>query len=233
MIANYDLRYQHTTFDFFGWLIEWAHRGATEIVFGNSNNPIKRKRFETIVAPGPAFLGLPSREGNDGERVGLKTKFPRVIEFAKQVKSFRRLRTVLPPRDVEYTVTLRQEEINAFRNSNREAWLRFASEIGATVIEDYSVKPIHLYERMALYAGARMNFGMSCGPMWMCSQSEYPCMIFGLVKHESFVRRCPIGWGENMPWCKEDQFVYWETDDYENICTRYRDWQSNSLVHSG
>ncbi len=53
MIVNYDLRYQHFTFDFFGWLIEWAHKGATEIVFANADNPIKRKRFETIVAPGP------------------------------------------------------------------------------------------------------------------------------------------------------------------------------------
>ncbi len=230
MIVNYDLRRQHFTFDFFGWLIEWAHKGATEIVFDHTDNPIKRKRFETIIAPGPAFLGLPSREGNDGEKVGLKCKFLHVIRFARQIKSFRRLRTVLPPKNVEYTVTLRQSaESDVWRNSNREAWLRFAKEIGARVIEDYAVEPIELHERMALYAGARMNFGVSGGPMWMCSWSEYPCMIFGLDKvSRLFWNKCEIKKGDQMPWCKGNQFTFWENDDYENIVRCFRRWRLRS-----
>jgi hypothetical protein len=234
MIVNYDLSMQLVSFDFYGWLIEQVHCGASEVVFATGKyrpakrvhpDEILRRRFESIIAPGPALMGLRSREGEDGERVGIGYKFPHWIRFAREHKMFRRLRSVLPPGSARYTVTIRQSEVDLWRNSNRVAWLRFADEIGAYVIEDYDVSPMHLHQRMALYAGAEMNFGISGGPMWMCSLSEYPCMIFGLNKHRTYFERCGMQHGETMPWCKGDQFTFWDADDIGFINTRFKEWR--------
>ena len=234
MVVNYDLSEQLVTFDFYGWLVEQAHKGATEIVFDTRKyrpaekvhpDDVLRQRFETIIAPGPALLGLPSREGEDGERVGRGYKFPHWIKFGKEHKGFRRLGSVKPAGTAKYTVTMRQSSVDLWRNSNRDAWLKFAWEIDAFVIEDYEVDPMHLHDRMALYAGADMNFGISGGPMWMCSLSEYPCMIFGIARHRTYFDRCGVAPGERMPWCKEDQFTFWDNDDYSNIIAKFRQWR--------
>src|SRR5574339_101521 len=102
MIVNYDLEHQLCSSDFYGWLIEWAARGASEIVFTASkyrapsfSPEVSRRRFETMIKPGPAFLGLPCREGTDGERVGLGHKNRQLIELARSNNTFKRLRSVL------------------------------------------------------------------------------------------------------------------------------------------
>lgn len=234
MIVNYDLSEQLVTFDFYGWLVEQAHKGATEVVFDTRKyrtaeqvhpDDVLRERFETIIAPGPALLGLPSREGEDGERVGRGYKFPHWIKFGREHRGFRRLGSVKPAGTAMYTVSIRQSSVDLWRNSNRDAWLKFAAEIGARVIEDYEVEPIHLHDRMALYAGAEMNFGISGGPMWMLSLSEYPCMIFGLARHDRYFAKCGMHTREQMPWCKENQFTFWENDDYGNIINKFRQWR--------
>lgn len=226
MIACYDLSSQLVTFDFYGWMVEQAENGAEEVVFSGTGSldEATRTRFENIVKPGPAFLGLSSRVGDDGDR-GKRAKFAQLIEFAYNNRHFRRLRSVLPPGDARYTVTIRHSDVDTWRNSNRAAWRRFASEIDAVVIEDYAIEPICLHQRMALYAGAEMNFGMSGGPMWMCSLSEYPCMIFGLAKHETYFERRHMRHGERMPWCRKNQFTFWDYDDYDQIVRRFKSWR--------
>jgi len=46
------------------------------------------------------------------------------------------------------------------------------------VIDDYYAKPIHLHDRFALYAGAKMNFGVCNGPVFTLSLTEYPVAMF-------------------------------------------------------
>jgi hypothetical protein len=231
MLARYDLRCELATFDFYNWLPMAAACGATEVVFGTRGwrdsiwpVPVLRKRFETIIAPGPALLGLPSREGDDGEPIG-PSKLKHFIAFVRE-NPFPRLRSVLPPGNVRYTVTLRhQDRKSPFRNSNQAAWRQFARDISAFVIEDYDDRPIHLHERMALYAGAEMNFGVSCGPMFMCSVSEYPCMIFNYGKLRTFLEKIGLTYGAPMPWCGRDQITIWENDDVDTIRRHFEMWE--------
>lgn len=233
-VACYDLEHQLVSTDFYGWMIEQAAIGADEIVFRTSKyragsiypDHIMRRRFETMIKDGPKFLGLPSREGDDGERVGLGYKFIHFMKFVKENgSSFQRLKSVLPPGNKRYTVTIRQAQKSPYRNSNRDVWLKFAYEIGAEVIEDYEVKPHDLQELMALYAGAEMNFGVWGGPLWMCSLSEYPCMIFKLGVFKFFLEKSGAIYDENMPWLNSNQFTFWESDDdLETICTRFENY---------
>jgi hypothetical protein len=233
MIARYDLQYELAGFDFYEWLPVAAANGAAEIVFGTkvyreSIWPVEvlRKRFETIIAPGPALLGLPCREGDDGERVG-SSKLKDFVAFVRR-NPFPRLRSVRPPGSARYTVTLRhQVRKSPYRNSNVLAWRQFADEIGAVVIEDYDDKPILLHDRVALYAGAEMNFGVSCGPTFLCSITEYPCMIFNWVNQRKFHEKCGLRYGEQMPWFGKDQIAVWELDDLSTIRKHFDAWRKS------
>lgn len=234
MIARYDLQYELATFDFYNWLVMSAADGATEIVFGTKHyrdsiwpREILRKRFETIIAPGPALLGLPSREGDDGER-RRTSKLKEFVTFCRERK-FPRLRSVLPPGSARYTVTLRkQRRKSPFRNSNEAAWRIFAKEIGAVVIEDFDVRPISLHDRVALYAGAEMNFGVSCGPTFLCSLTEYPCMTFNHGSLRPFLEKIGLRFGEPMPWCGENQITVWERDDLNTIRRHFAAWERSA-----
>jgi hypothetical protein len=230
MIVNYDLSQQLCSSDFYGWMIEWTAKGATEIVFDTREfrpgwpNGVARRRFETMIAPAPAFLGIASREGIDGERVGLRAKNQTLVRFVRDNRIFPRMRSVLPPKSERnyYTVTLREAEQDRWRNSNKSAWLQFAADIQAIVIDDYIVKPYHLWELMAIYAGAKMNFGVLSGPMQLCSLSQYPCMIFNLGKHRHLLERSNMRQGDPLPWCGNNQFAFWDDDIYENLQQRFR-----------
>jgi len=233
MIVNYDLRTQLCSSDFYGWAVEWATKGATEIVFDTRDfrpgwGDVARERFESMIAPGPAFLRLPSREGTDGERVGPGTKVKQLIAFARANKSFKRLSSVRPAGTYRFTITIREAQQDRWRNSNREAWTRFADEIGACIIDDFVLKPFHRWDLMALYAGAEMNFGVNCGPLFMCSLSEYPCMIFKFGAHRGLLEKSGAKYGERLPWCKDDQFTFWEDDEYSNIVRRFREWRRSA-----
>ena len=232
----YDLSRELISFDFYGWLVRVKSLGATEITFDTSpqlvtpwSPEVVRRRFESIIAPGPALLGLPSREGSDGERLGVGcSRLGHLVKAAK-LAPLPRLKSLWLPAHERYTVTLRQQKRKSpFRNSNEYAWRTFAEEIGAFVIEDYDVKPIHIYQRMAFYAGAEMNFGVSNGPMVMCSLSDYPCMVFANGRgsdQREVMRKYGMPYGTNAPWCGPEQFMLWDDDDLGTIRRHFQVWK--------
>jgi hypothetical protein len=234
MKLRFDLALNTASFDFYSYMVMGAAKGATEVIFGTDSvkktfigEPAMRKRFHSIVEPGPALLGLPHSFGPGG----VKPHGPHLRElvaFYREGNSFPKLRTVLPKRDVEYTVTLRRYDYIPQRNSNEEAWRAFAAEIGALVIEDYNVKPIHIHERMALYAGARMNFGVVNGPMHLCVLSDYPFMMFACHQAENAFRICGIGRGANYPWAGDNQMTIWQPDDLPTIRRRFAEWRERT-----
>jgi len=126
-----------------------------------------------------------------------------------------------------YTVTLRRQATSPHRNSNDAAWHEFAREIGAIVIEDYDARPLHLHTRMALYAGAEMNFGVWCGPLTLCTLTRYPVMAFacGRGKQELQMAKWGVLRGDNMPWCLPNQRVLWDDDELETIWQNFREWK--------
>ncbi len=239
MRALYDLGRYLTSFNFFEWLLQAEANGATTIVFdircirGDKwPRDLARYRFWSICAPGPALIGLP-HEVFQGE--GIQPTNARevaqpggkpLVDFWKAGRRFKRLASVLPPKKVRYTVTLRKTQRAPGRDSNESVWLPFAEEIGALVIPDYDEKPIHLHERMALYAGAEMNFFVSNGPGLLCSWSEYPCMLFNTGHARGSLLGDGIEDGAQYPWMMENQRTIWEEATAESLRRHFYHWRA-------
>lgn len=232
MIARYDLSCQIAGFDFFHWLLYVQSIGATEIVIDTSRISASKwdlattkRRIESIILPGPALAGMPCRVGTDGKVI--MGYLGALLDSARKGNKIRRLRSILPAREVRYTVTLRNTARAAGRNSNEAAWRTFARKIGALVIEDYDIQPIGLHERMALYAGAEMNFGVSNGPVTVGLLSEYPMMAFDFQKSAKAIeRQSGMKLGEQLPWRTKDQFQVWEPDDLPVIRKHFKEWHA-------
>lgn len=160
-----------------------------------------------VLKPGCAFAGLPCRSGSDGDDIG-----SHMLQALHGVP-FRRLQTVKPKGTFRYTVTLRETGHNPHRNSNKQVWLDFAARIGAFVIEDYRVKPMHIHDRMALYAGAEMNFGVTNGPMGMLYLTDYPYTVFDCLTNVKGFAAHDIQIGGQVPWAKPNQRLVWDHQD--------------------
>jgi|SRR5215510_936668 len=229
MIATYRLSQHIPSFEFFNWLVMAIADGATEIVFDISNpKTIKAhtdfgldnvlQRFRSIVEPGPALAGLSSRKGSDHSTIDPTAS--RLLPWFKSGRDFSRLQSVKAPIDCKFTVTIRENKTGGAkgRDSNRDAWETFAADIGAVVIDDYCRRPIHLHDRIALYAGARMNFGVCNGPVHMLSLTPYPvAMWINTQSAYDSQARWGIQPNQKYPWMLENQTMIWRKDTVENL----------------
>lgn len=232
--ALYSLSRKIAGFDFFPWLVMNAERGAQEIIFDKSQPttgkwPLETvlKRFDSILWPGPALLGLKRSIGTVGNLNLAPYYQGDMVRLARQGVKFPRLKSVLPAGKERYTVTLRKTQRNPDRNSNEAAWRTFAAEIGARVIPDYDDEPIHLHERMALYAGAEMNFFTTNGPAMLCFFSEYPAMQFDLQKSPS--TNIGVPYGEPLPWLLSQHHQIYAPDDLPVIREYFERWRNGDL----
>ena len=232
--ARYDLADKVASFQFFNWMVLAVARGATRVIFDDrrmrtskwTQDQIKR-RLASILVPGAALGGLPVDFG-DG---GMDLASPLVEEFTSYIVAggeYRRLRSVLPAATARYTITLRRTERRPERNSNEAAWRQFAEEIGAVVIEDWDVLPIGLLERVALYAGAEMNFFVTNGPMHLCSLTPYPMMAFGCPAATGAFGRVGVLPGEQLPWALPNQRLIWEPDELLAIRRNFKEWHERA-----
>lgn len=233
--ALYRLSKMIAGFDFYPWLVMQAHGGASEVVFDTQNPstgkwPIEtvKRRFESILWPGPALLGMPASIGTEGRQFGGYHQ-RELVALAYSGAKLPRLKSVLPPGQERYTVTLRRTQRVPERNSNEADWRTFAAEIGARVIQDYEDEPIHLHERMALYAGAEMNFFVTNGPVMLCFLSEYPAMGFDLQK--STMVKLGVPFGEPYPFLMADRHrQIYEPDTLENMRKNFKMWRASLWV---
>ena len=230
MRALYDLKRHIASFNFFEWLLLAQVKGARHIVF-NTHNPKAAKwpidqvqrRIQSILLPGAALAGLTHSIGSVGEYVG-EPSGALAVEAWRSGK-MKRLFSPKPKGNERYTITLRKTHRANGRDSDEEAWRIFADEIGARVIPDYDVEPIHLHDRMALYAGAEMNFFVSNGPGVLCSFTEYPCMIFDTHLAAGSLASDGIhGWGAQYPWMIKNQYAIWEAATLPNIRKHFYSW---------
>lgn len=232
MKALYELSKKIAGFDFYPWLVMQAQAGATEIVF-DTRNPSTGKwshatvmrRFESILWPGPALLGLKASIGVEGRQLAPYHQSDLVRLCRKGVK-FPRLKTVKPPGKERYTVTLRKTERGTSRNSNEADWRVFADEIGARVIPDYDDVPIHLHDRFALYAGAEMNFFVTNGPSMLCFLSEYPAVGFDIQK--SPPKHADVPYGERYPFLLDCHHQVYEPDDLPVLRKWFAQWRQRA-----
>lgn len=231
MKALYALSAKIASFDFFSWLVLAKAAGYTEVVFDTRQPKADKwsaaqvaERFETILRPGPALGGLPYSLGTQGEdRINTDARY--LIQHVRNGGKIEPLRSVFEPGDVRYTVTLREEPRLPHRNSNITAWRTFAAEIGALVIEDHARGPIDLHVRMALYAGADMNFFVPNGPMHLASLAGYPMMCFACNKCEGAFGNIGIAVGEEYPWHNARQHLVWEDDELPVLRRHFAAWQ--------
>lgn len=216
MLAKYDLAMAShpATFDFFTWLVVVQSMGATKIALANTRAPHCKhgtpfeafQRIDSIIKPGIAFAGLPWVESDEGEMLF------ETIHMTAVPNNFQRLKSVLPPRDVQYTVTLRNMNRKPVRNSNIVVWREFAKKIGAYLIDDWSVKKIDLHKRMALYAGAKMNFGVCNGPLAMLFLTDYPVMMCSCAIKMKHWHQHGIKRNDQVRWARSNQMLSWDED---------------------
>lgn len=186
--------------------------GAGSVSFGLDNVKTTKwteqevlQRFREIIEPGPSMVGMPIHPGPEGEQMAPVHQ----RDFVDRVRAglpYARLQSVYPPAAHRYTVSLRNIARSPKRNSDRSVWLPFAEQIGAHVIEDGSIS---VHERMALYAGAEMNFGVTHGAMHLCSLSSYPMAMFECGKAEKMFVQNGITPGTNYPWSLPNQHLVW------------------------
>lgn len=218
---------RYSTYDVANWLAHVNLLGATEIVFDlHALRPGKgwdvaetMRRFENYIWPMPGLYNLPARLGSDGDaKIGSTQVYDLQVDLERLGVELPRMRSPAPLLAVDYTVTIRETQHNPFKNSDRALWYRFAGEIGAHVIEDTSRTPITLYERVALYAGAKMNFGVPNGPMALMYYTSYPFRIMAdpIVNAKSFGGH-RIRVGETVPWLLPDQRIIWERATMDNL----------------
>ena len=240
MKALYDLSRYLTSFNVAEWLVLAEAAGATSVVFdarrirGNKwPIAIATERFRSICEPMPALLGLPhvtvwptsSFDALDGAVHCAKPGGAPLVAHFRAGKSIKRFRTVKLPGAARYTVTLRRTQRSPGRNSDDAIWKDFAREIGALVIPDYEQERIHLHDRMALYAGAEMNFFCSNGPGILCSLSEYPCMMFNTHHARESLLLDGMRDGEQYPWMLANQRAIWEEATPSSLRRHFWHWR--------
>lgn len=230
--ARYDLSLEIAGHDFYTWLVRVQALGYRRVIFG-LKPPLKTtkwseaqvlRRFWSIIEPGPALADMDYRIGFGGARHIASSHMSELVTWWNNGGRFKRLHSVLPPLFGKYTVTLRSDKRITPSNSNRYAWLQFAHKIGATVIYDYDERPVPLHERMALYAGAKMNFGVVNGPLFLLTLTNYPVTMFKCSAKgtASNLKKHGVPFGTQFPWRAGDhQINVWEDDTLPVLLRHY------------
>lgn len=264
--ACYDLEQAPMCFDFLPWLLDREMERVRE----NAPAPLKiaftspppsrlvledhRLMFYNVMLPMLDMVGavLDQRAAKARKQIDFYCFRP-VVEAVRNgeaipllkpwgvaVKQAMKIVAGRPP----ITITLREAFHTPYRDSNKEAWIRFARELrdaGERVVflrdtskadeplEDFETCPdasrnIHL--RLALYEQSKCNLFVPNGPMTIALCSTAPWLMVGTVTDD--IQDCPVNtatWtdfhavapGEQFPWSRSNQRIVWEHDDYENI----------------
>lgn len=216
MILRYNLKRKEFpfTWDFATFLVKAKAAGATGIDF-----PLLRaqstkwgmdeslKRFWNYMEPMPRlFYDMTSSIDKGGLDIGLD------VRMTNLPVNFERMR--LPDVNVQnrghFTVTLRNTFHKPHKNSDASVWRKFAARIGAIVVEDSQDRPISLLDRYALYAGARMNYGVPNGPVSTLWYTDYPMTMFADPGIKKSWGGHSIKVGDRMSWLRGNQQVIWE-----------------------
>jgi hypothetical protein len=257
-------------FDFTTWLIDQEmirrREGASTPLkvgfwFGRDEgaqtlkNPLHRKFLDGVMRPSLALVGAIEHQGACDGRAK-EMYLPRdIITSAKAGESVPRFKApvhaqeavadYLRGRPTPVTITLRESDEWPHRNSNLEAWLKFAedylspeevvivrdtSKAFARSVSRYREFPaasIDLHYRAALYEAARVNLFVSNGPSNLAVFGDRPYLIFIDVQPDGFkyYADTPSFWtqkmgltpGEQYPWASPQQRIIWGKDTYENI----------------
>lgn len=157
------------------------------------------------------------------------------------------------------TITLREASHTDHRNSNLDAWIKFArwlTERGEQVVfvrdtakadeelpcEFMSIREaaVDLHIRAALYEKAKANMFVSNGPVAIAIYGDKPWLMFHhkATDNDKFLASTPTFWKENQgvpvgtqfPWSLPTQRIIWDTEDsFENIVEAWKNLESNMV----
>ena len=151
------------------------------------------------------------------------------------------------------TITLREADHYDNRNSNVQAWIKFAGDLrdkGEYVvflrdtakaeqeIDGFATVPIaseDLHFRLALYDRAKTNLFVSNGPATLNYHLDAPFLMFTEIDFahkgdyecafpEWWPRAMGIEVGEQFPWFNARQRIVWKTDSYENLSAAWEEF---------
>lgn len=269
--ACYDLYRAPMSYDFSSWLIYMEMRrikaGAPaplKVAFTKPGadrvwTPYNELMLNEVLIPMVEMIGgvIDPRAVSAHNRVEYYCPFP-IVEAAKEGQAVPRLkprpqlveacRQAMPVPPI--TITLREAEHDPLRNSNLEAWLRFAKDLkdaGEHVVivrdtlkadellpgfETFPQASKDLHIRCALYNYAKTNLFVSNGPfglalfgecpwLYLNDISEYPGTVNG---REMWERYIGVEVGGQYPWARPDQRIVWKHDTYENIVAAWKEY---------
>lgn len=175
-----------------------------------------------------------------------------IVAAVKRGEPVPRLRSGWPHKvEPAITITLREAAHWSHRNSNLEAWLRFASYLrdkGERVVfvrdtakayeplGDFLTDPLastHLPARVALYENAKANLFVSNGPGSLVWFGDRPSLMFVALEQdgssytpntrEFLVKSMGLEPGGQYPWSRPDQKFVWTVDTFENIMAAWEE----------
>lgn len=268
----YNLGIEPISFDFLNWLISAEMNRVREgapaplkVAFTRGqdgqamkNNLWAEQMYANVMRPlVPMIGGIVDNSATFGRKHNEYLTGP-IVERAKAGEPVPKL--TAPDRAMELvaqqlegkapiTITLRELATWEHRNSNLEAWLRFAKDLeaeGETVvivrdstkahepIKDFNTYPLastNLHVRQALYEQSKLNLFVPNGPWNLALYGTRPWLCFNAVSRDDpFHLNWPSTWkeqlglavGEQFPWSLPSQRLIWEkADTYENICDAY------------
>lgn len=252
-IALYELSKMPTTFDFATWSVIAKTHGANHVRFVYEGNiatwkypeTIAWRRFANILIPITRLSGMSYSMGKvvDGETYPYS--MGDTIRMFKKLGRIEKLKSIVPfPPGPYTTLTLRGSFRGRYRNSNMAAWMMFKEyleSIGKKVIifPECEDDPIDIVQRMAVYAGAEMNLGASCGPMALCQLSDAPYIVLNICPKnetdektydmETLLRKTGY-WKVQLPYRNSRQIIVWEPDDYETILKSYEEMTQERMA---
>lgn len=169
-------------------------------------------------------------------------------ERVPRLKPTRRL-SLSPEAEASVTITLRESSHWPHRNSNLDAWLRFASwlrtngqhvvfirdtEKADEPLAGFTTIPLasrDITVRQALYESAKANLFVSNGPAAMAIFGNRPWLQFVSLEPDDsgyapntaqfWAENAGVPPGEQYPWAGNDQRLVWGADTYENIMTAW------------
>lgn len=229
----YDMARRPSSFDIIPCISTAMAYGETHVRFvlggwkpKNYNIRQAEERYASIVEPSVALFGLTH---SVGEREGKEYShyLHKSMKAYNEVGHIGMIKCKVEPKDY-CTITLRKSRTPQ-RNSKEEEWLKFANKIGKVIIiRDYEERPITIEDRMKLYAGARMNFFISNGPLALCIYSEAPYLCMRTIGDDTCLSNSPkamaelgITEGFQFPWANERQRLSYLDDTCENIEKEY------------
>lgn len=264
------------SYDFLIWLIDCemqrvAERAAPPLKvhfwFGRDGNAglytdAQKQMFEKVVRPSLALLGAIEHpdavHGRDYRRHmtaitmaaanGQKTPILKAPVKAREAMA-KILRDEQPP----VTITLREADHWRHRNSNIEAWMKFAQDLkakgervifvrdtakadlwglGAEICPEAS---LDLHMRVALYERAKANLFVANGPCILAAFMDKPWLTFTPIEPDDSIYKANTAafWrmyigvdvGDQYPWSTPNQRIVWQHDTYENIVAAWEKLQ--------